>query len=247
MIELVMVLIVLAILAAVAVPRISSDDLGNATDQIIRHIRYTQHLAMSDDKYQSAPTDTSMMETYRTQFWFKQWWHYRLTDSDGKIFAMVFSDQPTNSRTSTFNGKITNSQDSEIAIDPLSGNYMTGNYQEINGDYPPKRDTVETMNLSEAFSITNVVIDNTTYTTSSMSGGASGLGHRISILFDSLGRPYFDEGVSGGGADDDNPYSVADRLPLTTPLTIQLTHSSGDKASICIQPYTGYVSQGACP
>lgn len=50
MIELVLVIVVLGILAALAMPRLDRDLRQEAKDNILSAIRYTQHLAMIDDK-----------------------------------------------------------------------------------------------------------------------------------------------------------------------------------------------------
>ena len=42
------------ILAAMAIPRLERDYRQEAADSILSHIRYTQHLAMTDDRYDSA-------------------------------------------------------------------------------------------------------------------------------------------------------------------------------------------------
>ncbi len=54
MLELVIVLIVAGILSAVILPRLERDSLREATSQVVRHIQYTQHLAMMDDVYDDA-------------------------------------------------------------------------------------------------------------------------------------------------------------------------------------------------
>lgn len=51
MIELVMVIVVVGILATAIIPRVDRNTLLEATDQVASHIRYTQHLAMMDNKY----------------------------------------------------------------------------------------------------------------------------------------------------------------------------------------------------
>ncbi len=50
MIELVFVIVVLGILAALALPRIERDIRQEAADNILSAIRYTQHLALTDNK-----------------------------------------------------------------------------------------------------------------------------------------------------------------------------------------------------
>ena len=50
MVELVLVIVVLGILAALAMPRLDRDLRQEAKDNILSAIRYTQHLALIDDK-----------------------------------------------------------------------------------------------------------------------------------------------------------------------------------------------------
>ncbi|WP_457592678.1 pilus assembly FimT family protein [Hydrogenimonas sp.] len=51
MLELIVVILIVAILSLIMIPRFSDGNLREAADQIISHIRYTQHLAMIDDRY----------------------------------------------------------------------------------------------------------------------------------------------------------------------------------------------------
>ena len=51
MIELIIVIVVAGILAAVMIPRLERDALREAANQVVRHIQYTQHLAMMNDVY----------------------------------------------------------------------------------------------------------------------------------------------------------------------------------------------------
>ena len=51
MLELVFVIVVIGILAALAMPNLSTSPLQQAAEEIAGHIRYTQHLAMMEDKY----------------------------------------------------------------------------------------------------------------------------------------------------------------------------------------------------
>ena len=56
MLELVFVLVVIGILAAVMIPNMQSTALREAAIQVVSHIRYTQHLAMIDDKFDTTDT-----------------------------------------------------------------------------------------------------------------------------------------------------------------------------------------------
>lgn len=51
MMELIFVIVVIGILAAIVIPRTGANKLREAATQVISHIRYTQHLAMVDDKF----------------------------------------------------------------------------------------------------------------------------------------------------------------------------------------------------
>jgi prepilin-type N-terminal cleavage/methylation domain-containing protein len=51
MMELIFVIIVIGILSAVFIPRFGQNNLSQAANQLISHIRYTQHLALMDDEY----------------------------------------------------------------------------------------------------------------------------------------------------------------------------------------------------
>lgn len=51
MLELIFVIVVVGILSFVAASSFQRNTLIEATDQVISHIRYTQHLAMMDDKF----------------------------------------------------------------------------------------------------------------------------------------------------------------------------------------------------
>ena len=51
MIELIIVIIIAGILAAVMIPSMERDSLRESANQLVRHIQFTQHLAMVDDVY----------------------------------------------------------------------------------------------------------------------------------------------------------------------------------------------------
>ncbi len=77
MLELIIVMTVAAIIAVVLIPRFSDSRLREAADQILSHIRYTQHLAMIDDRFD--PQDPNWHQE-RWQISFKQCvdgdWYY---------------------------------------------------------------------------------------------------------------------------------------------------------------------------
>ena len=113
MIELVFVIVVLGILAAMAMPRLDRDLKQEAADNILSAIRYTQHLALIDDK-----------QKFDNANWQRRFWRIMFAQcSDGKSFYKIGSDDDMDS-TSTF-------EQSEAAIDPANGKEM---YAANNGD-----------------------------------------------------------------------------------------------------------------
>ena len=71
-IELIFVIVVIGILAAVIIPRFHADRLRNAANHILTYIRYTQHLAMIDDRFQP-----------NKDGWYKERWRISFRDCKG--------------------------------------------------------------------------------------------------------------------------------------------------------------------
>ncbi|OHD98727.1 MAG: hypothetical protein A3E21_06585 [Sulfurimonas sp. RIFCSPHIGHO2_12_FULL_36_9] len=114
MMELIFIIIVIGILAAVVIPRTGSNKLHEAAIQVVSHIRYTQHLAMVDDKFDAADAD-----------WYKEKWQIRFRRNSGVSGYVIFSDS-INTQGNINNG--------ERAIDPLTGEGIDGflNYGDAN-------------------------------------------------------------------------------------------------------------------
>lgn len=106
MIELIFVIIVIGILAAVVIPRTGSNKLQEAAIQVLSHIRYTQHLAMVDDKFDANDAD-----------WYRERWQIRFRRNGGTSGYVVFSDS-VNTQGNVNNG--------ERAIDPLTKEGIDG-------------------------------------------------------------------------------------------------------------------------
>jgi len=107
MVELLFVIVVIGILASLAMPRLDRDNKQEASDNILSAIRYTQHLALTDNK-----TDPSLIN------WQKSLWTIRFhTSDDNDIDALFYTVASDMSR----NGSIAKT---ETAIDPVNGKYM---------------------------------------------------------------------------------------------------------------------------
>lgn len=108
MLELVFVIAVVGILAAVFIPRFERDNAGEAAYQIARHIRLAQHHALVENRFND-PSLTAWKGTL---------WRISFFDSSGKECYMVFSDRNMNGG---------NPSEDERAVDPLSKRYVWGN------------------------------------------------------------------------------------------------------------------------
>ncbi|RRS32490.1 MAG: hypothetical protein P794_01225 [Epsilonproteobacteria bacterium (ex Lamellibrachia satsuma)] len=106
MIELVFVIVVLGILAALAMPRIDRDIRQEAAQTILSNIRYTQHLALMDNK-----------QKFDDPKWQQRFWKIMFGTCTGTDkFFMVGSDDNTD------NGSFFDKNES--AIDQTSGKPM---------------------------------------------------------------------------------------------------------------------------
>lgn len=108
MLELVFVIIVIGILAVLAMPSFTTSPLQRAAEQVAAHIRYTQHLAMADDKFD--PTDAT---------WYREKWQIRFRLLMNENGYVIFSDRNQNRNSNQANPQ-------EIAIDPQTGEFMNG-------------------------------------------------------------------------------------------------------------------------
>jgi prepilin-type N-terminal cleavage/methylation domain-containing protein len=211
MMELIFVVIVIGILASVIIPRSQSSRLREAADQIVSHIRYTQHLAMMDDKF-----DPSNNE------WFKGRWQIRFMhdasiDGDETQYwgYVVFSDTPM------YGGE---PEAREIARNPLDASkLLIGGASSVvtRIEYEDARTTKE-LNIGKKYGITNVIFNNNC----SNSGSTR-------LAFDYLGRP-----LKGNIANSNSPYDTT-RLMFER-CTITFTNSAGENINITIEPETGF-------
>jgi len=161
MLELVFVIVVVGIMAYVAVSSFSRNPLREAADQLVSHIRYTQHLAMMDDKF--ALNDAT---------WYRKRWQI-LFNSDANTYNQwaytIFSDGNKNANPNlTLN---------EVAINPLDpAKFLTGGYTHIIAS--DGVGATEEMNLGMKYGVTRI----------SFSASCQFTGSQC-ISFDYLGRP----------------------------------------------------------
>jgi len=225
MIELVFVLVVVGIITAMIAPNFQESRLKEAANQVIGHIRYTQHLAMMDDKFSTSEN-----------FWFKHRWTIRFVQNlvytnlncpnatYNDIWSyMIYSNTACHSA-----GCTTNPNASEIAHSPVDINHLlTGGYDNDlcidNADNAVNQQVTNTMRLGEKYGIKSI----------SFSGGCRSDVKYIS--FDNFGRPF-------NSFPSDAPYEQASpgwHKLLTSPCDINISDGT-DSVIIAIEPETGY-------
>ena len=147
LIELIFVIVIIGILSAVLIPRFNRPTLTEAAHQLVSHIRYTQHLAMVDNKFN--PNDAK---------WFKGRWQIRFKEdvlynsiTYPKVWAYsIYSDKKT----------YTNNPDkNEMAKNPLNNlQYLSGGYNNtlsVNDELSMKE-----MRLGEKYGIKDIKFSN---------------------------------------------------------------------------------------
>jgi len=210
MLEVIFVLIIIGILAAIIMPEMKSNKLREAAIQVVSHIRYTQHLAMVDDKFDTTNTK-----------WYSERWNMLFGTSSsgtknthGKIAYSLFSDRDNGS------GHDGKPNLSELAIDPSnSAKYMSGGYSGILDTDDSRAN--KKMNIGKSYGVDSVEFNG---------GCASATIKRLT--FDHQGRPI--KGTIHGF----NKSYEANRL-IQTRCGIVLKSSEGS-ITIAVEPETGY-------
>lgn len=225
MIELIFVIVVAGIIAAVALPRVNTNNLNEAADQVVSHIRYTQHLALQDNKFN--PNE---------RFWYKRRWTIRFfknltytavmppAKAYNNIWAYsIYSDLPDfTGHQPDLNG---------LAINPQNpAQYLSGGYN--NTLHVEDKASMSELRLNEKYGIQSIVF-----------GGGCRANVRY-IHFDNYGRPLNSFANSA-------PYQIAPagwHYLLTSACTISLCTQSPCPATdgehrrtIAIESETGFV------
>ena len=144
MIELVLVIVVLGILAALAMPRLERDLRQEAKDNLLSAIRYTQHLALIDDK--TDPSDG---------IWQRKLWMIQFVRYGGKLRYRIGAD-------SNGGGAI---DKVEAAIDPINGKYIYNNSTTLQSDESPnvflgKKYGIDSLSLAGGCTSQHIAFDN---------------------------------------------------------------------------------------
>ena len=131
MVELVFVIVVLGIIAALALPRMDRDLRQEAKDNLLSAIRYTQHLALTDDK--TNPADT---------IWQQKLWKITFSTSTDNLANFYTVSSGTSDPVIK----------SETAIDPVNGKYMYN----VDGDTDIDPDESPNIFIGKTYGINNM-------------------------------------------------------------------------------------------
>jgi len=222
LLELIFVIVVVGILAAVVVPSTNRNPVLEAGIQILSHIRYTQHLAMVSDKYDANNTQ-----------WYLGRWQIAFSNANNTTSYMIFSE-----RQGAYNGNpdaTNNFSSSEVAKNPQNPQqFLIGTADANFANNDTSRLSTE-LDIGKKYGIAQFRI----------SGGATG-STSLGVIFDSMGRPY------RGNTDDTVLtviHSPQDRL-TSTAMFIKIcsntctggnnTANNENELVIRIEPETGY-------
>jgi len=131
MIELVLVIIIVGIISATIVPQIGKTSLDRCAQQVLHHIRYTQHLAMMDNKFD--PND---------QYWYRSRWQIQFQHSSGEWFYTIYTNK---------DGTGSNALQGDIAKNPLNSTQLLTGKQ-----YAATKKITNEMNLYKKYNIKDI-------------------------------------------------------------------------------------------
>jgi prepilin-type N-terminal cleavage/methylation domain-containing protein len=135
MLELIFVIVALGIITSLAIPRLERDHLQDAAVQILQDIRYTQHLALMDDK--TNPNNNN---------WQNSLWLIGFRNTGGNNWTYTIGSDMDGGG---------NIDRIESAIDPLNRKRMFGIDNIINPDESPR------VFITTKFGVQNITFNNT--------------------------------------------------------------------------------------
>jgi len=214
LVELVIVIVVIGILATAIIPRLKTNLLYEAAVQLESHLKYTQHLAMIDDMYDS--TDA---------YWYKKRWQLAFITSkaaDGGPSYTIFSD--------TSGYSTGDANEAEIAINPLNPKQrMTGGHSgDIDLDIKSRTFIgMKKLNLKLSYGITDI----------KLSKSCKVYGSKR-IYFDYLGRPLKGKLGKARGGGNTKAYENKNLISANCYITLYKNESN---ITLKISPETGYI------
>lgn len=218
MLELVFVIMVVGILSFVVASSFTRNPLREAADQVVSHIRYTQHLAMMDDKFRANETQ-----------WFMRRWTIRFQQNlvygtlapfgvHNNVWAYtIFSDLPN------FAGH--HPDLAGMALNPENPTqYLSGGYD--NTLHIENASAMKNLRLGTKYGVTNITF------------GGGCRADTMFVHFDYLGRP-MNSFPPAASTHAYQPPAAGWHYLLTNQCQITLTDGITN-VIIAIEPETGY-------
>ncbi len=224
--ELVVVIAILGIISAVSI-QIDNNNLIIARDQLMKHIQYTQSLALFDDKFKFKPDSNSNEDIANTKYWFKGMWQVQIQMSKNQIFYSIYHDRATFNGTWNFQPATAKTNNDEVAIDPETRKYLTGL---LNDD----------LNLTYKFNTQSIKIR---YKSGQEYEKSITEGNTILIFFDNFGRVYLfpTKGrMTLSAYADDNTTLHPFKHQLRETVQFKLSDKSKDSLCFNLEP-NGYI------
>jgi len=225
MIELVFVMVIIAILASLAIPNFEQNRIRQAAEQLVSHIRYTQHLALMDNKFQPISNNSaSPIENKRAQYWYKGRWQLvfgRSVASNNEWSYSIFSDSPLSINPDEYDGRPSIAF-GELALNPTNKNqFMSGGHASGNFAWDDSRAT-RSLNIGNEYGVRGFFRN--------ANCGAN------RIAFDSIGRPIIGDMSNDVSATS----SMLQNQCVFTLCSIDVNPCIGIQVQIAIEPETGY-------
>ena len=141
-IEIIFVITIIGIISAIIAPSFQDNSLIKAANQVAKHIRYTQHLALIDDNFD--PTN---------RYWYKGRWQLQFSKDAWTNYQYVYNIYADDSSYTGSPNK------SEMAKNPLNPKqYLSGGYSG-SSHYTDERAT-KSMNLTQTYGIEDIKFKN---------------------------------------------------------------------------------------
>lgn len=219
MLEMVFILVMLGVMAAVSVMYIPQTKLQQAADYMLQNIKYTKSLAQTDDRF-FAMQDNSMGQYNENQarFWQAGMWQvqFHLTGNTTAHSYSIYADTARNAATTNFDGRPMSGD--IIAKDPHSKACLSG-YSANNLPAECKDNIAKEVRLKETYDVTIDRID--------IQQGCNET-NTARIYFDNAGMPYCGK-VNINGNQSTLPKRLTDSVKI-------VLKRQNQTATICISP-----------
>lgn len=205
MIEMVFVVVMLGVMAAVSVMYIPQTKLQQAADHMIHNIKYAKSLAQTDDRFFAMKDDSiNNYSDNQVQYWKAGMWQvqFHLNGNTTKHSYSIYADTARNANTTNFDGRPMSGD--LIAKDPQNKACLSG-YSENNLPNECKNNIAKEVRLQETYDVTidSIALPNDCKETNT-----------ARIYFDNTGMPYCGA-VNIGGGNATLPKRLNDNMKIT--------------------------------